>query len=52
MTCYKYKEKIYLICDNAGYYKSKKVKEYLVNSKIELVFLPPYNPNLNPIELL
>ncbi|WP_341754433.1 IS630 family transposase [Candidatus Tisiphia endosymbiont of Dioctria rufipes] len=46
------KEKIYLICDNAGYHKSKKVKEYLVNSKIELVFLPPYSPNLNPIERL
>jgi transposase len=46
------KEKIYLICDNAGYHKSKKVKEYLVNSKIELIFLPPYSPNLNPIERL
>ena len=34
------KEKIYLICDNAGYHKSKKVKEYLVNSKIELVLMP------------
>ncbi len=46
------KERIYLICDNASYHKSKKVKEYLVNSKIELVFLPPYSPNLNPIERL
>ncbi|WP_341755238.1 IS630 family transposase [Candidatus Tisiphia endosymbiont of Ptychoptera albimana] len=46
------KEKIYLICDNARYHKSKTVKEYLVNSKIELVFLPPYSPNLNPIERL
>ncbi len=46
------KEKIYLICDNAGYHKSKKVKEYLVGKKIELIFLPPYSPNLNPIERL
>lgn len=46
------KEKIYLICDNAGYNKSKKVKEYLTTSKIELIFLPPYSPNLNPIERL
>lgn len=46
------KEKIYLICDNASYHKSKKVKEYLANTKIELVFLPPYSPNLNPIERL
>lgn len=46
------KNKIYLICDNAGYHKSKKVKEYLQNRKIELLFLPPYSPNLNPIERL
>jgi len=41
-----------LICDNAGYHKSKKVKEYLTDKKIELLFLPPYSPNLNPIERL
>lgn len=46
------KAKIYLICDNAGYHKAKKVKEYLKGSKIELVYLPPYSPNLNPIERL
>ncbi|WP_410521199.1 transposase [Candidatus Tisiphia endosymbiont of Ditula angustiorana] len=45
-------KEVYLICDNASYHKSKKVKEYLVNTKIELVFLPPYSPNLNPIERL
>jgi transposase len=26
------------------------VKDYLENSKIELIFLPPYAPNLNLIE--
>lgn len=41
---------IYVICDNAGYYRSKFVKKYLKGSKIELIFLPPYSPNLNPIE--
>ncbi len=46
------KSKVYLICDNARYHKSKKVEEYLKTSKIELVFLPPYSPNLNPIERL
>ena len=45
-------EVIYTICDNARYYRSKKVKEYLGKSKIELVFLPPYSPNLNLIERL
>jgi transposase len=28
------------------------VKEYLATSKIVLHFLPPYSPNLNPIERL
>ncbi len=46
------KSKIYLICDNAGYHRSKKVKEYLQYGKIELLFLPAYSPNLNPIERL
>ncbi len=45
-------ESIYTICDNARYYRSKKVKVYLEKSKIKLVFLPPYSPNLNLIERL
>ena len=45
-------EVVYTICDKARYYISKKVKEYLGKSKIELVFLPPYSPNLNLIERL
>ncbi len=45
-------ESIYTICDNARYYRSKKVKEYLEKSKIEIIFLPPYSPNLNLIERL
>jgi transposase len=42
----------YVICDNARYYRSKAVREYLKTSRIELVFLPPYAPNLNLIERL
>jgi transposase len=45
-------EVIYTICDNARYCRSKRVKEYLVTSKIELVFLPHYSPKLNLIERL
>jgi len=44
--------KVHVFCDNASYYRNKKVKEYLKISKIELHFLPPYSPNLNPIERL
>ncbi len=49
---YSDKEKIYLICDNARYYKSKLLREYLPYSKIEMLYLPSYSPNLNLIERL
>lgn len=45
-------EKIYIILDNAGYYKGEKIREYLKYSKIKILFLPPYAPNLNLIERL
>jgi len=41
-----------VICDNARYHRAKAVKEYLKTSRIELVFLPPYMPDLNLIERL
>jgi len=45
--------KIYLICDNASSNRCKKVQEYVKKSKwIEIHYLPPYSPNLNPIERL
>lgn len=43
-------KRIHIICDNARYYRSKEVIRFLENSKIELMFLPPYSPNLNLIE--
>jgi len=45
-------ENIYITLDNARYYRSKLVAEYLLTSKIKLMFLPPYSPNLNLIERL
>jgi transposase len=42
--------RIIVICDNARYYKSRLVAEYLQTSRIEMVALPPYCPNLNLIE--
>lgn len=45
-------ESIYVISDNAAYYHSRKVGEYLATSRISMVFLPPYSPNLNIIERL
>ena len=43
---------IKVILDNARYHYSKKVKEYVATSRIDLVFLPSYSPNLNLIERL
>jgi len=42
--------KLYLVLDNAGYYSGKRVKEYAKACGIELLYLPPYSPNLNLIE--
>lgn len=43
---------IYTFADNAKYHRSKLVKEYLKDSRIELIYLPAYSPNLNLIERL
>ena len=45
-------EHIYAICDNARYYRSRKVQDYLKHSSVEVIFLPSYSPNLNLIERL
>jgi len=45
-------KQIHVFCDNAPYYRNKMVTNYLETSKISLHFLPPYSPNLNPIERL
>lgn len=44
--------KIYVILDNARSNKNKKLDEYLKTSRIKPRYLPPYSPNLNPIERL
>lgn len=46
------KRKVHIFCDNASYYRNAAVRKHLQTSKIELHFLPPYSPNLNPIERL
>jgi len=51
-TAYPTKKKVHLFLDNARYYRNKKVKLYLETSKINVHYLPPYSPNLNPIERL
>jgi transposase len=43
---------IYIISDNARYYKNKNLNKWLDGTKIKQIFLPPYSPNLNLIERL
>jgi transposase len=45
--------KIYVILDNARYYRSELVQKFVKrNKRIRLLFLPSYSPNLNIIERL
>ena len=45
-------EKMYIISDNARYYKNKELSQWIEETKINQVFLPPYSPELNLIERL
>jgi transposase len=44
--------KLHLILDGAGYHIANIVKNTAISLNIELHYLPPYSPNLNPIERL
>lgn len=50
----KTRKKIFLVLDNARFHHAKINKVYLrqIKSKLELLFLPAYSPELNPIESL
>ena len=43
---------IYVICDNARYYRNKDLTVWLQGKALVQVFLPPYSPNLHLIERL
>lgn len=43
---------VYVVCDNARYYKNKALTAWLAGTRLVQVFLPPYSPNLNLIERL
>lgn len=48
---YRKHSKIIMVLDNVRYHHAKKLKKWLgSNPKLEFVFLPPYSPELNPIE--
>jgi transposase len=39
-----------LVLDNASIHRAEEVQEACNNAEVELVFLPPYSPDFNPIE--
>ena len=41
-----------LLHDNVGYHHGQVVSDLLTKHKVELVGIPPYSPDLNPIENL
>ena len=43
---------LYMVLDNAGYNKSYQVQDLEEELGIRIMYLPPYSPNLNPIERL
>ncbi len=46
--------KIYFVLDNARAHHAKKLRFFLKKNadRLQLIFLPPYSPDFNPIELL
>lgn len=39
-----------IIMDNASFHKSAKTKDLIESAGCKLLYLPPYSPELNPIE--
>lgn len=39
-----------IVMDNAAFHKSDETRQLIQQAGCELLFLPPYSPDLNPIE--
>ena len=48
--CKELKPNQVVIMDNASFHKSARVKELIEGVGCKLIYLPPYSPDLNPIE--
>jgi transposase len=51
-AAYPQASKVHIILDQSGYHCSRQVQEGAIARGIVLHYLPPYSPNLNPIERL
>lgn len=48
---YQHHSKIIIVLDNVRFHHARLLKKWLLkHPKLELVYLPPYSPELNPIE--
>jgi transposase len=48
--CKELKPNQVIIMDNASFHKSTRVKELIEKVGCKIIYLPPYSPDLNPIE--
>jgi DDE superfamily endonuclease len=39
-----------LVMDNASFHRTKRIEQICAKANVKLLYLPPYSPNLNPIE--
>jgi transposase len=39
-----------VVMDNAAFHRSKKIHDLIESARCKIIFLPPYSPDLNPIE--
>jgi transposase len=46
----KLKDGLTVILDNTSFHKSKEINNLFEKNRINLLYLPPYSPDLNPIE--
>jgi hypothetical protein len=50
MDKFEYLKEAYLIMDNASIHKRQDILDLITTRKYKYIFLPPYSPELNPIE--
>jgi hypothetical protein len=39
-----------IVVDNASFHQSQKIKDFIAKADCQFIYLPPYSPDLNPIE--
>jgi transposase len=51
LCTYAYAPKVIIFLDNVRYHHANLLKKFLIkHDKLELIYLPPYSPDLNPVE--